>query len=316
MEMHINKKFVCIGAGLVSLDILMRGCSDQRVSYKLGGTCGNVMAILSYMGWQSYPIARLDNTDYSKMLLDDVHNCGINARFISTNDGSTPVIVQRNIVDKYGNPSHKFEILNNSKGRFFLTYKSITKKQAETIIEELNFVPNVFFADRVSPAIVHLAKSFKEKGCLIFFEPSMKPSTHGFFEMVEVSDIIKFANQRIEDVSFTKMFRDKLFIQTLGAEGLRFSLKGGKWFMCKPYINNNVVDTSGAGDWTTSAFLDYLHNHSLTISSLDEYDVISGLEYAQNFASQSCSYEGARGMMVESFAEIKKKLIYIENEEK
>ena len=36
----------------------------------------------------------------------------------------------------------KFEILNN-KGRFFLGYKSITKKQAETIITEMDFTPSV-----------------------------------------------------------------------------------------------------------------------------------------------------------------------------
>ena len=306
MEKHTNsKKYVCIGAGLVCLDILMRGCSDQRVSYKLGGTCGNVMAILSYMGWLSYPIARLDNTDYSKMLLNDVHSCGINDRFIYTNDGATPVIVQRNIVDKYGNPSHKFEILNNSKGRFFLTYKSITKKQADSIIQELNFIPNVFFADRVSPAIIHLAKTFKQKGSLIFFEPSIKPSSQGFFEMVAVSDIVKFANQRINEISFTNMYNDKLFIQTLGADGLRFSLNGGKWQICKPFTNNKVIDTSGAGDWTTSGFLNFLHIHSLSIQTLNENNVMDGLEYAQRFASQSCSYEGARGMMVKSYPEIK-----------
>lgn len=28
----------------------------------VGGTCGNVMMILAHMGWESYPIARLDET--------------------------------------------------------------------------------------------------------------------------------------------------------------------------------------------------------------------------------------------------------------
>lgn len=42
-----------------------------------------------------------------------------------------------------------------------------------------------------------LAKHFKNNGVLVFFEPSMKPSTKGFSECVELADIIKFADQRI-----------------------------------------------------------------------------------------------------------------------
>lgn len=122
----------------------MRGCSNQQVSYKLGGTCGNVMAILAYYDWETFPIARLDNTDYGKLLLEDVDKCHVRKDFITTNDGTTPVIVQRNIVDKYGNPSHKFELLNSHSGRFFLTYKSITKKQGAIILDKLDFLPEVF----------------------------------------------------------------------------------------------------------------------------------------------------------------------------
>ena len=79
--MLTNRMIKCVGAGLVSLDILMRGYSDKQVSYKLGGTCGNVMAILSYMGWHTYPIARLDSTDYGKLLLDDMKSCNCTKKY-------------------------------------------------------------------------------------------------------------------------------------------------------------------------------------------------------------------------------------------
>lgn len=296
--MLTNRMIKCVGAGLVSLDILMRGYSDKQVSYKLGGTCGNVMAILSYMGWHTYPIARLDSTDYGKLLLDDMKSCNVHDDFVSTVDGTTPVIVQRNIVDKYGNPCHKFELLNNHSGRFFLTYKSITKKQATEIIDKLDFVPEVFFIDRVSPAILQLAEYFKSQGTLVFFEPSMKPSSKGFAECLQISDVVKFAYQRIQDVGFTVACNNKLFIQTLGADGLQFSLNGSSWEKIDPVANDNVVDTSGAGDWTTASFLNYLRkNDMLDIKRLDTSVVREGLTFAQKIASESCSYEGARGMM-------------------
>lgn len=298
LEMHMNKNTKCIGAGLVSLDILMRGCSNQQVSYKLGGTCGNVMAILAYYGWETFPIARLDNTDYGKLLLEDVDKCHVRKDFITTNDGTTPVIVQRNIVDKYGNPSHKFELLNSHSGRFFLTYKSITKKQAAIILDKLDFMPEVFFIDRVSPAILMLAKHFKNNGGLVFFEPSMKPSTKGFSECVELADIIKFADQRILDTSFANKYKDKLFIQTLGKKGLKYSLNGSEWNILGAFENDNIVDTSGAGDWTTATFLNYLKVHNaLNIAAISESLVKEGLSEAQKIGALSCSFEGARGMM-------------------
>lgn len=110
----------------------MRGCSNQQVSYKLGGTCGNVMAILAYYDWETFPIARLDNTDYGKLLLEDVDKCHVRKDFITTNDGTTPVIVQRNIVDKYGNPSHKFELLNSHSGRFFLLINPLQRSKVQS----------------------------------------------------------------------------------------------------------------------------------------------------------------------------------------
>jgi fructokinase len=299
--MRTNRDKICVGAGLVSLDILMRGNDDHGVSFKVGGTCGNVMMILSHMGWSVYPIARLDETDYAKRLLADMKDHHVNTKFVSTNDGTTPVIVQRNVVDKYGNPCHKFEILNN-RGRFFLGYKSITRKQAEVIISKIDFTPAVFFFDRVSPAVIHLAEHFKSKGSLIYFEPSCKVTENGFLRCVELSDIIKFAKQRISDITYTSAYQNKLFIQTLGQQGLQYSLRGQNWVFLEPIVNNNLVDTSGAGDWTTSAFLNGLMESGIrNISKMTPKIISKLLMVAQEVGSRSCSYEGARGMMTVSF---------------
>lgn len=294
--MRTNKK-ICVGAGLVSLDILMRGNDEHGISYKVGGTCGNVMMILSHMEWSVYPIARLDETEYTKMLLADMRSHNVNTTFISTNDGTTPVIVQRNIVDKYGNPCHRFEILNN-KGRFFLGYKSITKSQAQAIIAEMDFIPSVFFFDRISPAVISLAEYFKEKGSLIYFEPSCKVTEKGFERCVELGDIVKFAEQRISDIAFTSTYQNKLFIQTLGQRGLQYSLCGKPWVYLEAILNHNIVDTSGAGDWTTSAFLNGLMESDIRkISDMTSSTINQILADAQRIGSLSCSYEGARGMM-------------------
>ena len=70
--------------------------------------------------------------------------------------------------------------------------ESLTLKQANEVIEKIDFVPKVFFFDRVSPAILKLASVFKEKGSVIFFEPSSRGGDVKLFnKCVEVSDILQ-----------------------------------------------------------------------------------------------------------------------------
>lgn len=290
---------ICIGTGLVSLDILIRRGEEQAVSYKVGGTCGNVMMILAYMGWESYPVARLNGSDNSRTMLEDMTKYGIHTDFVSTkDDGATPVIIQHNIVDKDGNPTHKFEFKGN-KGGFFLDYKPVTKKEAMRVVESLEFEPTVFFFDRVNPATVAMSEYFKERKTMVYFEPSSVRGNWSQFEKcVAASDIIKFSDQRLPDVSFADKYSDKLFIQTLGSKGLQFTLFGNEWVVMPAIPNQNVVDTSGAGDWTTATLLDEMVNADITeLRDLTVTMVKELLEKAQAKGAESCSYEGARGMM-------------------
>ena len=65
-----------------------------------------------------------------------------------------------------------------------------------------------------------------------------------------------------------------------------------------PVANDNVVDWEGAGDWTTSAFLNALAEaDSLRLSDMTEDVVRTALEKAQETASKSVSYMGSKGMI-------------------
>lgn len=287
---------ICIGAGLISLDVLIWEGKRIPVSYYVGGTCGNVMMILSYMGWETYPIARLDGTKDGIRVLADMKKHNVHTDFVSTNDGKTPVIVQRNFINKDGIPTHRFESRPNM-GRFYLDFKSLTMRQADEVIARIDFVPKVFFFDRVSPAILKLADIFKGKGSVIFFEPSSRSGNVNLFnKCVEVSDIIKFSEQRIKNIEQFEGYKDKLFIQTQGAKGLSYRLDLG-WIHLEPVPNDKVIDTAGAGDWTTAAFINELFKTRNGIRGISVVEIEKALNEAQKIGAQSCSYEGARGMM-------------------
>ena len=294
-------KKICIGTGLVCLDILMRENEKKAVSYKVGGTCGNVMMILAHMGWDSYPVARLNSSDYSKTMLEDMKMHKVHTDFVSTlDDGATPVIIQHNIIDKNGTPSHKFTF-QGAKGGFYLDYKAVTQKAAMQVLESLKFSPTVFFFDRVNPATVAMSEYFRNKDTLVYFEPSSEPKLGNqkqFDKCLINSNIIKFAYQRLPDTTFTENYKNKLFIQTLGSNGLRFNLFGKGWIELPAIPNHNIIDTSGAGDWTTAMLLDSMIKAGITsISELTEPLLRTFLTKAQKKGSESCSYEGARGLM-------------------
>lgn len=287
---------ICVGAGLISLDVLIWDGKKVPVSYYVGGTCGNVMMILAHMGWDAYPIARLDGTKDGVRVLDDMKKHNVHTDYVSTLNGKTPVIVQRNFINKDGTPTHKFESRNNM-GRFYLDFKSLTILQVKDVIERIDFVPKVFFFDRVSPAIQRLAETFKEKESVIFFEPSNRGGdVKRFNQCVEVADIIKFSDQRIKDIEQFDGYKDKLFIQTQGANGLNYRFNS-EWKHLRSVINEKVVDTAGAGDWTAAALINELFKSRKGLSGITATEIEIALNEAQKVGAQSCSYEGARGMM-------------------
>ena len=290
---------ICVGAGLISLDILIRDGARFPLAYYVGGTCGNVMMILAHMGWSAYPVARLDGSKDTTRIIEDMEKHRVHTDFITVDEeGKTPVIVQRNYVTEGGIMTHKFESRNN-KGRLFLDFKPLTIKQADAILEKIDFIPKVFFFDKIAPAILRLALAFKEKGSVVFFEPSSKGGNAKTFDQcVEVADIVKFSDQRMKDAGPFETYGHKLIIQTLGEQGLNYRLNSD-WIHLEPVVNENVVDTSGAGDWTAAALINELFKEKeiKDISHLSASEIENALNEAQKIGAKSCSYEGARGMM-------------------
>ena len=144
----------------------------------------------------------------------------------------------------------------------------------------------------------YLASELRQRGTLVYFEPESDADKKKFQKAVEVSDIVKFSHEKVADLSFVDHYTDKLFIRTMGAEGLEFNLCGQGWIKVAAVPNDNVVDWEGAGDWTTSAFLNALAEADcLRLSDMTEDVVRTALEKAQETASKSVSYMGSKGMI-------------------
>ena len=111
---------VCVGTGLVALDIILNDNKKTEPLITAGGSCGNVLTILSFLGWNSYPIARLDESEATQLILEDLAKNNVNTSLISKKeDGSAPIIIHRILTDRNGNPKHRFEFRSPKTGNGF-----------------------------------------------------------------------------------------------------------------------------------------------------------------------------------------------------
>ena len=294
-----GKKLTCLGAGTFPLDNLQKktGKDIKTIYQHVGGTCGNVMSILAWMGWHTLPAARLDNSETGLLIKADLESYGCDTRLVSnTLDGGTTILDIIHKTGRDGKPKTAY-MAHSPRGGRFVNHRFWTLKQAQALFDSLEEMPDVFFFDRCAPGNILLAQLFHERGVLVYYEPN-EPVDRNFLRAVATSDIVKFSNEKHPDVSFTEGFTDKLFIQTLNEKGLRFKLRAEGWMTIPPEHNPHAVDGEGAGDWTTSTFINELgHHHMLTFDRIHQPNVTHCLEEAQRVASMSVSYLGAKGLI-------------------
>jgi sugar/nucleoside kinase (ribokinase family) len=294
---------VCIGAGLVALDVVINGNPSTPLKLFAGGSCGNVLTILSFFNWDSFPIARLKQNSASENLLTDLMAWKVNTTLIrQTSDGSTPIIIHRIKKDKNGNSMHTFQFRNPENGNWLPSYKPVLAREVESIIK-ISPIPSVFYFDRVNRSSIDLAKYYKDIGSLIFFEPSSISKSNQFEECLNLADIMKFSCDRIKNYdTLYPSQRVPLEIETLGKEGLRYRfshhLKAKKWTTLSSYKISYVVDAAGSGDWFSAGLISKIaRNGSKGFKICTNESISKSLKYGQALGALNCFFNGARGLM-------------------
>lgn len=298
MQQNPSNIKTCAGTGLIALDVVISTDKAKPADFLAGGSCGNVLTILSYLGWTSYPIARLSNNRAGEVLLEDLHKWNVKDDLLSfTSDGSTPVIIHRILKDNTGAPKHRFEFRNPEDGSYLPSYKPCLAKAVPAMIETLPN-PKVYYFDRINRGSIDLAKAYKKHGALIFFEPSSTKDLKGFNECLALADIVKFSVDRIGN--YDEIYPEgmaPLEIQTLGNDGLKFRVKGAnRWSLLAGYKIDSVIDSAGAGDWCTAGIIMNILDKSLHLN-LTRENIVFALQFGQALSALNCTFEGARGLM-------------------
>lgn len=292
----------CVGIGLVALDVILNGSPSTPAKLCAGGSCGNVITILAFLKWNSKPIARFSDNDAAKNLFNDLENFNVDTSLISlSDDGETPIIIHRILKDKQGNAKHKFEFRIPQTNTWLPSYKPVLASEVNNLTSKQS-VADVYYFDRVSRSTIELGKFYKNKGALIFFEPSSITDNKQFKECLEIADIIKYSNDRISN--YSELFPEpqvELEIETLGKEGIKYRRKSSKnygWNLIAPFEIKNIVDTAGAGDWCTAGIINELGGLGGNSFKKVQNSIIERALYiGQAFGGINCMYDGARGIM-------------------
>ena len=273
--------------------------TETVVAECVGNTCGNVACMLAYLGVQTFPIAHLDLSEQGLHIKSDLQRYGADVRFVENSvHGGTTLLRCTHKRDKMTG-EHIASFRATSPGSRFPKRRFLrVRDEASAFMENLDFTPDIFFFDAAEAGLRYLAAELRKRGTMVYFEPESDADKNKFLKAIEMSDIVKFSHEKVGDMLFTAQYTDKLFIRTLGAEGLEFNLSGQGWVKVDSMPNDNVVDWEGAGDWTTSQFIACLCERDiLSISQMTIESVRECLEIACLTASRSVSYLGSKGMI-------------------
>jgi fructokinase len=289
-----SKAATLLGSGFIALDIVY---GREGVFAATGGSCGNVLMALAWLGWSSRPVARLGCDKTGDFVVDDMRATGLDLRFLQRSPTvPTPVVIQQFVEDSNGSRRHRFSLVCPGCGAWLPRYRNIVLSHARAVLEA--GAPKALYFDRTSPATVALAEWAKKNGAVVLFEPSSVGEDALFERAVDACHILKFAHERFgKDTELAQAREPNLVVRTLGADGLEARWKG-KWSRFAPFEAPRMVDAAGAGDWCSVGLLHVLAQKGAKgLAAAQKGDVERALRLGQALAALSCGFEGARGLV-------------------
>jgi fructokinase len=244
------------------------------------------------LGHPVAPMIALGDDKQGRFLYDEFAKAGCETRYVfrGGNIGS-PVIVELIDADR---ATHRFTSTCPETERSFPRWKSIDEWQVRRAEKTLR-TASVFYADRVSPAILTAMKAASRAGALVFFEPASAADPL-FAEALRTSSVVKLADGTAgARVSDGDIKGDTIVIRTHGAAGLTVS-SGALQRFFPSVAAPRLVDTCGAGDMVTTGLLDLILKRWSVRDRWSLDDVMDGTGVGQRLAALNCAFAGARGL--------------------
>lgn len=294
----------CLGTGFVALDIV-RSINGRTTERRFaGGSCGNVLSILSYLGWKSAPIARIGDDQPGRELVRDLKLWSVDTRFLVRETAApTPVLFQEIVFNRQGAARHRFSRTCPECGARTAGYRPFLRRDIGELVTSMPS-SSLFYFDRVARANLEIATRARQDGAIVVFEPSGIKDAGLFSSCLRACHVFKYSHESLSNVHDAAADAEvPIEIETRGSAGLRVTIRQGRNTVREeemPAVSApRLRDAAGSGDWCSAGFVHALLSDRARLPNPARCQkaVVQSLRWGQALAALNCSYEGARGLM-------------------
>lgn len=307
-----KKSFDVTTLGELLIDFTENGSSSQGnplLEANPGGAVCNVLAMLEKLGKKTAYIGKVGQDMFGTQLKEAVEEVGIDTRNLIMDPVYHTTLA---FVHTYPDGDRDFSFYRDPGADMMLT--------KEEVSEELIRDSRIFHFGTLSSthpgvreATRYAINVAKDAGCIITFDPNLRPPLWKSLEDAKVEieygmskcDVLKISDNEVEFMCGTDdydkgaaMIQEKhnipLVLVTMGKAGSRAYYKG-MIVEVAPFLQENTIETTGAGDTFCASTLNYILEHGL--DNLTEENLKELLTFANAAASLITTRKGALRVM-------------------
>jgi len=307
-----NKKYDVTALGELLIDFTENGSSSQGnplLEANPGGAPCNVLAMLEQLGKKTAFIGKVGKDMFGTQLKNAVEEVGIDTRNLVMDETVHTTLA---FVHTYPDGDRDFSFYRDPGADMMLTKEEV---QEDLIRDSRIFHFGTLSSTHkgVREATRHAIEVAKAAGCIITFDPNLRPPLWKSLEDARAEieygmtkcDVLKISDNEVEFLFGTTdydkgaaLIRDKynipLVLITMGKEGSRAYYKELR-AESAPFLQENTIETTGAGDTFCASTLNYVLEHGL--DSLTEENLMELLTFANAAASLITTRKGALRVM-------------------
>lgn len=303
-----------VALGELLIDFTENGISSQGnplFEANPGGAPCNVLAMLTKLGHKTAFSGKVGNDFFGKQLEDAIKEIGINVTGLRKDDKVHTTLA---LVHTYPDGDRDFSFYRNPGADMMLTEEEIPE---ELILETriFHFGTLSMTHEKVRRATKKAVAIAKQAGAIISFDPNIRETLwNSMYEAREQvlyglgqCHILKISDNEIqwltgeEDYSdgvnwIRERYQIPLILVSMGREGSR-AYYNEMMVEVKPFLQDNTIETTGAGDTFCGCVLHYVCEHG--INGLKEENLAEMLTFANAAASIITTRKGALRVMPE-----------------
>lgn len=306
----MQKKVVALGELLI--DFTENGMSMQGnplLEVNPGGAPCNVLAMLSKLGTSTAFIGKVGRDQFGKMLKERVSHMGIDTTYLYEDEKVNTTLA---FVHTDEDGDRDFSFYRNPGADMMLTSQEIPSELI-TSADIFHFGTLSMTHEGVRTATKKAVRIAKDSGCLISFDPNLRPPLWESLSLakkqvqygLENCDILKISDNEIqwftgkkdydEGIIYLKeRYKIPLIVLSMGKDGSR-AYYGQYRVEEKAFLQKNTIETTGAGDTFGACILKYVLDYGL--NSLKQENMHEMLLFANAAASIITTRKGALCVM-------------------